>query len=824
MDGPTDGPMLPEAEAVYKGVLGDPAGLGPVAAVLVERTREARQPEAHVVALHAHAWAEHEAMRNQAARTLLDRALRVAERAGLPHRSGELLVSRAAVNQELGRLTAALNDLDRAATLVPTPQRPRLVLQRAVVDHNAGRLRPAAAGYQALLADAGTTGEIRAKAAINLAEVELARGRPQAAVPWADLALELAVEVGPVLVAYSAQTRARAYVQAGRPAQGLELFRQARGLHESAGLVVGEHLIEYADALSDLRLLPEALSAAREGAALLASDDASLMAAEAELRVARLELATGDTAAATQTAARAADRLRRQRRAPWVARAVLVAQQASGAPDPRVLRQVAGVLDDAGLVHDAVEAHLAAGRAAAARDDRAGAVRSLTLAAARARRAPLLVRLSGRLALAERAVLQGEPATSVVRSCRQGLDDLAAHRLALPSAELRALASGHGVELATVGLRALLPRASPARVLGWLELMRAAAIGGASTAQAPQGDHLARLRALHAELDEARSRAEPEPPALLAQVAQVEDTLRRAAWTVDGAVDLTRRVGLAELRERLQHRVLVEYAVLDGRLVAVVAGRRPVRTVDLGPVAPVEQATSLLHFGLRRLAVPGLPQDRARMVLDSARTATGRLTDLLVRPLGLDPGTPLVVAPVGALQLVPWPALHAAPVSVAPSASVWATTAEASDQAAEREMTAWCWWPVPDCPGRRTRWPAWPGCTRAPRCSPGTAPVRPTCSRPSPAHGWRTCRATAPSGPTARRSRRCRWPTARSPCTRSSRAERLRAASCWRRATPPSRPPTPVTSRSGSSARCSGTAPGRWWPAPCWYRTWPRYR
>ena len=357
---------------------------------------------------------------------------------------------------------------------------------------------------------------------------------------------------------------------------------------------------------------------------------------------------------------------------------MLVAQQASGAPDPRVLRQVAGVLDDAGLVHDAVEAHLAAGRAAAARDDRAGAVRSLTLAATRARRAPLLVRLSGRLALAERAVLQGEPATSVVRSCRQGLDDLAAHRLALPSAELRALASGHGVELATVGLRALIPQASPARVLGWLELMRAAAIGGAGTAQAPQDEHLARLRALHAELDEARSRAEPEPPALLAQVAQLEDTLRRAAWAVDGAVDLTRRVGLAELRERLQHRVLVEYAELDGRLVAVVAGRRPVRTVDLGPVAPVERATSLLHFGLRRLAVPGLPDDRARMVLDSARTATARLADLLVRPLGLDPGTPLVVAPVGALQLVPWPALHTAPVSVAPSASVWATTAEAS--------------------------------------------------------------------------------------------------------------------------------------------------
>ncbi len=319
--------------------------------------------------------------------------------------------------------------------------------------------------------------------------------------------------------------------------------------------------------------------------------------------MARLELATGDAAAAALTAARAADRLRRQRRAPWVARAVLVAQQASGAPDPRVLRQVAAVLDDAGLVHDAVEAHLAAGRAAAARDDHdaRGPQPDARRPPGPAGRRCWCGSADGSLS-PNALCCRANRSTSVVRSCRQGLDDLAAHRLALPSAELRALASGHGVELATLGLRALLPHASPARVLGWLELMRAAAIGGASTAQAPQDEHLARLRALHAELDEARSRAEPEPAALLAQVAQVEDTLRRAAWTVDGAVDLTRRVGLAELRERLRDRVLVEYAELDGRLVAVVAGRRPVRTVDLGPVAPVARA---IVAAALRAAPPG---------------------------------------------------------------------------------------------------------------------------------------------------------------------------------------------------------------------------
>ena len=191
---------------------------------------------------------------------------------------------------------------------------------------------------------------------------------------------------------------------------------------------------------------------------------------------------------------------------------MLVEQQAGGAPDARVLRRVAGVLDAAGLVHDAVDAHLAAGRAAAARGDVDAAATSLSRAAALARRAPLLVRLSGRLAVAERAALQQEPVTTVVRACRQGLDDLATHRLALPSAELRALASGHGVELARLGLRALLPHASPARVLGWLELMRAAAVGATTGVEVGQGEDLDRLRALHAELGAARGRAEADRP------------------------------------------------------------------------------------------------------------------------------------------------------------------------------------------------------------------------------------------------------------------------------------------------------------------------
>ena len=61
---------------------------------------------------------------------------------------------------------------------------------------------------------------------------------------------------------------------------------------------MGEHYIEYADALMELRLLPEAAGAARLAVAEFSAAGIPLMAAEAQLRVAQLALLTGDPAEA----------------------------------------------------------------------------------------------------------------------------------------------------------------------------------------------------------------------------------------------------------------------------------------------------------------------------------------------------------------------------------------------------------------------------------------------------------------------------------------------------------------------------------------------
>src|SRR5207237_816362 len=81
-----------------------------------------------------------------------------------------------------------------------------------------------------------------------------------------------------------------------------------------AGLPLGDHYTEYADALMELRLLPEAATAARRGMEEFSAAGVPLMAAEAQLRVAQLALLAGDYAGAAAASAAAAATFRRQTR------------------------------------------------------------------------------------------------------------------------------------------------------------------------------------------------------------------------------------------------------------------------------------------------------------------------------------------------------------------------------------------------------------------------------------------------------------------------------------------------------------------------------
>jgi tetratricopeptide (TPR) repeat protein len=669
------GNLVPEAEAAYGGVVRDPAKYAARIPKLITQATAAGDTEALVVALRAQAWAQHVVLDNQAAKKTLDQAARVARRAGLSQRLGDVLVSRAVALHELGRRTEARRDLSQAERLVVDERRPEIGMQRALLEHNAGRPRDAAALYHRVLADPLCPPDVWIKAANNLSVADTELGRPRAALEVLEQAAVRAREHGPLLIALITNSQAYSSFHAGEVVTSLRLFDLAGQLHADAGLPLGEHYLDYADVLVDLRLLDEAMTISRSAATEFDAHGARLMAAQARLRCAQLALLLGDRAVASADADAALAEFRRQRRTAWTARATVVAVEVAAAgtgrqPDEvRRLARAAGMLQRHGLRAEAVGAHLAAGRAALAATETRTARQHFRSAVELARGQALLVRLRGRLAQALDATTS-QPTGPVLRHCRTGLTDLARHRAALPSMELRMLASGHGAELGELGLRELLRGAPAARVFTWMELTRAASLLSVEPPVAAVQEDLSALRVVDQELRAARREADQAPAELLARRARLENRIRRAAWT--GPQDRAGQAELAssgELRSLLGGRYLAEYAAAGDQLVAVVIGPQGTRLVELGPAQPVYQSIDLLLFSLRRLLRRGGPAAQAR---ESAEFHQAALRRALVTPLGVGDDNPLVIVPSGRLHRVPWPGLHPAETCVVPSATFWA--------------------------------------------------------------------------------------------------------------------------------------------------------
>ena len=671
--------LLARASAAYRGVVADPRVFGPEAARLVAEARAGGDTAALVAALRAEAWFERIRLAHGRARMLLDEAVRMARRQRLDSLLGQALVTRGAVNHELGRLVAAKRDFEQAAGLIDPEMATELASQEAALYQNMGRLSDAAVLYRRILADPDTPPEVRYKVASNLGEIEAECGRPEAALACFDEATAAAEEVGPAAVARVAESHAWIAVQLGRLAEGLDLFEEASHLLTAAGLPLGELYARHADALIDLRLIPEAAEQAQWAVKMFEGQGVALMAAEAQLRAAQLAQMRHDPRVAEATAEAAAEALRRQGRPSWAARARLVAvggrlqMGTSLAGDLPVARRAAATLERAGMISCAVEAYLSAGRVAHAAGHTAAAVSIWTKAHELSRGAPVLVRIKGRIAAASASRLQQRD-DSVLKHSRAGLRDLARHRAALASTELRALASGHGAELGGLGLASLVQSRSAARVLGWMERTRAAALAFVDP-PATEGieEELGALRAVHAEILVARSTG-TEPRQLLARQSAIESRIRRATWKYHpSTVATAAALSTAALRRLLDGQILVEYDIVDGDVLAVVLQPRHTRLVRLGPFDKTRNEINALMFALRRLARGG-----SRMAVPAARNSAdfsvGRLAEMLIKPLELPEHRGLVVVPVGELQRVPWAAVHAEPVTVAPSASLWART------------------------------------------------------------------------------------------------------------------------------------------------------
>lgn len=663
----------------------DPRSVEPQAQAVVQVARTRKDPELLGLSLRLLAGTFRARWDDSSARPLLDEALRVTRRHGVWHVAATVLASRASVLHDLGDAGAAARDLDAAiaamsrATDIEPAERARFLgrvgLSLAIVEQHAGRLAESEQRYRSLLAAGGLEPRSEAIATNNLALVLAERGEYDEAIRTADRAVALAISKVPSIEGPLVQSRAWIAVRAGRLQEGMRDFDRSAQAYVDAGIPLGEYYTEYADAMTDLRLLPEAAAAAARAVEELDAAGLQLALTEAQMRLARIYLLTGRPEEAGALADVAAQAARRQRRATWAARAQLIGVEArlragtAGLGELGVARRAAGRLERSGDLHGAVEAYLVAGRVALDQDRPGAAGPALSRARALAGRGQVLVRLRGRLAgaLAERA--SGHPA-GVLTECRAGLRDLATHRSSLPTIELRALASGHGAELGEIGLGVVLAGASPAQTLAWMERTRAAALS-------------ARLQPSEARPVGTRESWGPTPAVGVRGLNESRDArVPVLDWSTGYESPAPvparpRAPGLAAVREALDGRTLVEFGKFQGRLVAVVVAPRGARLVELADQQDVAAELRPLLFALRRLANPrgGAAADAARA---SADLRIARLRALLIAPLGVRAEDELVVVPVGMLHGVPWSCLHGGPLAQAPSASFWVRTRRAA--------------------------------------------------------------------------------------------------------------------------------------------------
>jgi tetratricopeptide (TPR) repeat protein len=417
--------------------------------------------------------------------------------------------------------------------------------------------------------------------------------------------------------------------------------------------------------------------------------------AEAQVRLAQAALADGDPATAQRVAEEAARTLQRQRRPGWVALAQWTRLRGCLALDPSsvpvgTLARAADRLEKAGWHDSALQARLQAGIRAQGLGRAASARQHLEVVSRARRGGPVWHRHLGWHAEALLREGAGDR-TGALHAVARGLDVAEEHRATLGATDLRVGASNRVAALAAVGLRLAVEGGRPAAVLRWAERTRAIAL--LRPPVRPSDDEetegaLAELRTAVRLRRAAAASGRPDPDLVRRQAALEQRVLEIVRRRGGDGVSAHPALDLEFLLGALGDRALVEYAVVDGRLLAVVAAGGRLRVRRLGDAAPVAQEMQHLLFALRRMATTGhRPALRSRLDAAAARIDAGVLA-----PLAVDIGDrDLVVVPTEPLHTLPWSVLASCrgrAVSVAPSASLWLAADSRPAPAAGRTVLA----------------------------------------------------------------------------------------------------------------------------------------
>ena len=648
--------------------------------------------EAEIAAQRALGWVQNVLGDTRAARTSLRAGIRLAERHGNPRSAAMLRRNFAVSLARAGQTRAAQREIAVAVASLSGRDRAQSEVHRMAIHYIASSPDPVL--HRQMCADAAKALRLlrregdeiwEARLLYNRGLLHLDRGELERAEADLRRAHELYAHVGAeaaaanavVLLAWLALLRGEILTCLNT----LENVQADLGPGELGYLKYNLDECRVL-ALAQARLLPEARAAAEAYVELCVGTDRGDNVAWTMLNLAKIAMASLDLVAARRFATRAARSYAARGKLPnaALARAVsLRAQLLAGNLRRSSIHSgldAAVVLENAGWRRDALRTHLLVSRIALAVGSSATASRELELARQLRTRGTVLDRIEFCHAQALMQ-LDRDDRAAALRQLEAGLRLLDGYRTALGALELRATASGIGVELSQLGLRIALESSRPGKILVWAERLRGSALRLPQVR--PSTDR--KLSALQAELRRAAAQirdAEGKgkaPPGIAARQARLEAAIRTRTRLVESDGEATSAaMHHRDVAHALGERVLVEYVELDGVLRALTLADGRLTLNELGPVDATSEL-GWLRFALARLARGGNTEPQRAALLGNARAAAAALDAALIEPLLATLGkAPLVVVPTGSLHAIPWAALpsqRGRPIVVAPSLSVW---------------------------------------------------------------------------------------------------------------------------------------------------------
>ncbi|TDO58978.1 CHAT domain-containing protein [Kribbella sp. VKM Ac-2571] len=627
-------------------------------------------------------------------------ALRLAEQSGRSERQADVLATLGATLGRAGRSREGLARLDRAVDLSRGALTGRVLLRRADVLLVLGRHREALDDLRSAITRLRRSGDQvwEARSRNYRGFIQLALGATVRADADFAVAEKLYAATGQEFeYAEARQNRGLVAYSRGDLPAALRYLDEAGRRFAAVDVVWPDLAIDRCGVLLAAGLSAEAL--AEMDQAIAAEGGTATKRGELLFAAATAALAAGNPAAAQERADRARRLFSAQHREWWSVRSWMVLLEAryqSGERGERLLRRVSAVADrlDALGASEASAAHLLAGRLALAEGRARAADRQLELAGRHSKDAPPIARSAAWLGKALRAEARSD-VRGMLSACARGLDALDEHRLAMGATELRALATGHGAELAELALRDALRRDDPRRLLSWGERWRATALG-VPPVRPPNDEQL--VGELAALRDVVRRLDGSPDPSLENERRRLEKAVRDRALRAQGggprgaadgmkggaagrprgaggvmATGGVLRFDVDELVGALGETVLVELVEVGGVLHAVVVRDGRITRHEVGPLSAAALEVERSRFHLRRLAhgrAHGRPQGGP-----SLDVLGERLGDAILGPAQeLLGDRPVVMVPPGRLHALPWglvPALADRAVNVVPSAATW---------------------------------------------------------------------------------------------------------------------------------------------------------